>query len=162
LNKKTLFAYLRRSPFNGLSQDQVNGVEAVLSMPWGDDRFAAYALATVFHETGGTMKPIVENLNYSAAGLRRTFARYFTEREAKEYERKPQAIANRAYGNRMGNGAEKTGDGWKYRGRGYVQITGKNNYATFGIVQNPDEALRPDIAAKVMFEGLFQFRQRRP
>ena len=86
----------------------------------------AHFLSQVNHESAGfTAK--VENLNYSADGLLRTFPKYFNVTTAKQHARKPQAIANRVYANRMGN--EVVGDGWKYRGRGYIQLTGKNNYA---------------------------------
>jgi putative chitinase len=96
-----------------------------------------------------------ENLNYSAKGLRQVFRKYFTtDAIAKQYERKKVAIANRAYANRMGNGDESSGDGWKYRGHGIIQITGKNNYIAcskflFGddsLVQNPDLLLQPKYA----------------
>lgn len=73
-----------------------------------------------------------ENLNYSIKGLTTVFRKYFpTEASAKTYERKPNLIANRVYANRMGNGPESSGDGWKYRGRGAIQLTGKNNYTAF-------------------------------
>jgi putative chitinase len=71
---------------------------------------------------------LVENLNYSANGLLATFRKYFTPDLANAYARKPQAIASRVYANRMGNGDEASGEGWKYRGRGILQVTGKNNY----------------------------------
>jgi putative chitinase len=74
----------------------------------------------------------MENLNYSAKGLVGTFKKYFpTEEIAKQYERKPEKIANRVYANRMGNGDENSGDGYKYRGRGLIQLTGKFNYTKF-------------------------------
>ena len=83
------------------------------------------------HECG-EFTVFVENLNYSAAGLRTTFPKYFPDdKVAEEYARKPEKIANRVYGGRMGNGPENTGDGWKYRGRGLIQITGKNNYTAY-------------------------------
>lgn len=73
-----------------------------------------------------------ENLNYSMKGLTTVFRKYFpTEASAKTYERKPNLIANKVYASRMGNGDEKSGDGWKYRGRGAIQLTGKNNYTAF-------------------------------
>jgi putative chitinase len=73
-----------------------------------------------------------ENLNYSAAGLQKVFRKYFpTEQLAREYARKPERIANRVYANRMGNGDENSGDGWRFRGRGAIQLTGKNNYTAF-------------------------------
>lgn len=92
---------------------------------------AAAFLAQIAHESGG-FNAVVENLNYSAKGLMTTFKKYFpTESLAKEYERKPERIANRVYANRMGNGPESSGDGWKYRGRGLIQLTGKHNYTKF-------------------------------
>lgn len=79
------------------------------------------------HESG--LKPIKENLNYSAERLLQIFPKYFkTLEEAKKYERKPQAIANKVYANRMGNSDEKSGDGFKYSGKGILQVTGKSNY----------------------------------
>lgn len=91
------------------------------------DRVAAY-LAQIGHESGN-LKYVKENLNYSAEGLRKTFSKYFpTDQIAQQYQRNPEKIANRVYANRMGNGSEESGDGWKYRGRGLIQLTGKNNY----------------------------------
>jgi putative chitinase len=87
----------------------------------------AHFFAQIDHESG--LKPISENLNYSASGLGTTFRKYFPNTAlCNLYARKPQAIANKVYANRMGNGDEKSGDGWRYRGRGFIQITGKNNY----------------------------------
>lgn len=88
-------------------------------------------LAQISHESGG-FNFVVENLNYSAKGLMTTFRKYFpTEDLAKQYERKPERIANRVYASRMGNGPESSGDGWKFRGRGLIQLTGKDNYTRF-------------------------------
>jgi putative chitinase len=96
-----------------------------------------------------------ENLNYSAKGLRGTFGKYFPNDDiAKQYERKPEKIANRVYGNRMGNGPEESGEGWYFRGRGIVQITGKNNYTKCSqslfesnvLVENPDLLLEAEYA----------------
>ena len=90
----------------------------------------------IAHESGN-YKYKAENLNYSARGLRITFKKYFpTEDLAKEYARNPEKIANRVYANRMGNGNEASGDGYKYRGRGYIQLTGKNNYSLFSTFLN--------------------------
>jgi putative chitinase len=101
-------------------------------------------LAQCGHESGN-FKAVNENLNYGPVALLRTFKKYFpTEPKASEYARKPEKIANLVYANRMGNGPESSGDGWKYRGRGYIQLTGKDNYAAFdkvveeNIVENPD------------------------
>ena len=88
-------------------------------------------LAQVGHESGG-FNAVKENLNYGAKGLRGTFPKYFpTDEIATEYERQPEKIANRVYANRMGNGDEASGDGFKYRGRGLIQLTGCNNYTAF-------------------------------
>lgn len=85
-------------------------------------------LAQIGHESG-QLSTVVENLNYSAKALRSVFGKYFkTDAEAQQYARKPEAIANVVYANRLGNGDTKSGDGWKYRGRGLIQITGKSNY----------------------------------
>jgi len=87
----------------------------------------AHFFSQIDYESG--LKPISENLNYSSKGLAKTFPKYFpTPALANAYQRKPEKIANRVYANRMGNGNEKSGEGWKYRGRGFLQITGKENY----------------------------------
>jgi len=86
----------------------------------------SHFFAQIHHESN--LKPVEENLNYSSIGLKETFREYFTDLEAIKYQRKPEMIANRVYANRMGNGDEASGDGWKYRGRGFIQLTGKNNY----------------------------------
>ena len=88
-------------------------------------------LAQVAHESGG-FNAVKENLNYGAQGLVNTFHKYFPTLEAAHpYERNPEAIANRVYANRMGNGDEHSGDGFKHRGRGLIQLTGHDNYASF-------------------------------
>ena len=116
-------------------------------------RVAAF-MAQCGHESGG-FTLMQENLNYSAKGLVGTFKKYFpTEAQAKPYERKPQMIANRVYANRMGNGDEASGEGWYFRGRGIVQITGKNNYTKCSqslfesnvLVENPDLLLETEYA----------------
>jgi putative chitinase len=92
---------------------------------------ASAFIAQVGHECGGFVH-MAENLNYSADGLRRIFPRYFpTVDLANAYARNPQKIANRVYASRMGNGPESSGDGWRYRGRGYLQLSGKYNYELF-------------------------------
>ena len=88
----------------------------------------ALFLSQLCYESG-YLKHKTENLNYSKSALLRVFGKYFkTDEPAEEYARKPEKIANRVYANRMGNGPEKSGDGWKYRGRLFIQTTGKNNY----------------------------------
>jgi putative chitinase len=116
-------------------------------------RVAAF-MAQCGHESGG-FTVMQENLNYSAKGLRGIFGKYFPNDDiAKQYERKPEKIANRVYGNRMGNGPEESGEGWYFRGRGIVQITGKNNYTKCSqslfesnvLVENPDLLLEVEYA----------------
>ncbi|NKJ03150.1 hypothetical protein [Rhizobium sp. SG741] len=158
MDHSKFFDAVRTSLFGGrLSTNQVNGTEAIIdawqAKPF-DNRWLAYMLATVYHEADNTMCAISENLNYSAAGLRATFPKYFTAAQAASYARQPQRIANRAYANRMGNGNEASGDGWKYRGRGLVQITGHDNYAKYGIADNPDMALDPVKAVEILFDGM--------
>lgn len=92
---------------------------------------AAHFIGQMAHESGNFTRE-VEGLNYSAKGLRQYFRNYFTAAQALEYARQPQRIANRAYANRLGNGDEASGDGWKYRGRGPLQLSLKNNYIEFG------------------------------
>lgn len=87
-------------------------------------------IAQTMHESGG-YRLMVENLNYSSKGLLGVFKKYFTPEEAEQYARQPERIANRVYANRMDNGSETSGDGWKYRGRGFIQLTGKHNYTKF-------------------------------
>lgn len=165
MNHAAFFAGVRTSAqlFDGrLTLGQVAGMEEILSA-WEassltDLRWLAYMLATAFHETGRAMQPVVENLNYSAAGLRTTFPKYFTAAQAASYARKPEKIANRAYANRIGNGSEASGDGWRYRGRGLVQITGRDNYRTYGIEGAPDTALEPKTAVRIMFDGMIHGR----
>ena len=101
------------------------------------------------HESGD-LRELQENLNYGAKGLRVTFPRYFqTDEIALEYQRKPEKIANRVYGGRMGNGPEETGEGWKFHGRGLVQITGKENYTHCSTALYGDDRLldNPDLLA---------------
>jgi len=91
----------------------------------------AHFLGQIAHESA-ELNAVEENLNYSADALRRVFPKYFhTPALAAAYARKPQQIANKVYANRMGNGNEASGDGWRYRGRGLIQLTGKNNYKAY-------------------------------
>jgi putative chitinase len=107
----------------------------------------AHFLSQAGHESGG-FKLVNENLNYGAKGLLGIFKKYFpTEAKAKEYERKPEKIANLVYGSRMGNGAETTGEGYKFRGRGYIQLTGKDNYKAFDAVVTESIVDNPDLVA---------------
>lgn len=104
-------------------------------------------LAQCGHESAG-FKIVNENLNYSTKGLLTIFKKYFpTEAMAREYERKPEKIANLVYGNRMGNGPVESGEGYKYRGRGFIQLTGKINYTAFDKVVSEDIVSNPDLVA---------------
>lgn len=108
----------------------------------------AHFFAQILHESGG-LRFDMENLNYSASSLRRVFGKYFkTKKQAAKYARKPEMIANRVYAKRMGNGVESSGDGWKYRGRGLIQLTGKNNYRAFAKwIGDPRIMVDPDLVA---------------
>ena len=108
----------------------------------------AHFLSQTSHETGG-FKAFSENLNYGSKGLLTIFGKYFkTIEKAKAYERKPEKIANLVYGNRMGNGPESSGDGWKHRGRGALQTTGKLNYQDFAnFMGMPEIMSNPDLVA---------------
>jgi len=107
----------------------------------------AHFLAQCGHESGG-FKAVSENLNYSAKGLRGTFGKYFpTDALANAYQKNPEKIANRVYSSRMGNGDEASGEGWKYRGRGYIQLTGKSNYTAFDKTVEDDIVNNPDLVA---------------
>jgi putative chitinase len=107
----------------------------------------AHFLAQCGHESGG-FRATQENLNYSAKGLMGIFKKYFpTSALAAAYERKPEKIANRVYGGRMGNGPESSGEGYKFRGRGYIQLTGKENYTAFGKSIGEDMTVNQDKVA---------------
>ena len=107
----------------------------------------AHFLAQCGHESGG-FKAVQENLNYGAKGLLSIFSKYFkTIAQATAYERKPEKIANLVYANRMGNGSEASGEGWKFRGRGYIQLTGKENYKAFDATVPEDITVNPDLVA---------------
>ena len=103
----------------------------------------AHFLAQCGHESGG-FKAVKENLNYSADGLKKIFPKYFPGNLSESYSRQPEKIANRVYSSRMGNGDETSGEGFKFCGRGYIQLTGKSNYTAFdkmvseNIIENPE------------------------
>jgi putative chitinase len=120
---------------------------------------AAHFFAQTAHESGN-FKAFSENLNYGAKGLRSIFRKYFpTDALAKAYERKPAKIANRVYGNRMGNGDEASGEGFAFRGRGALQLTGKFNYSEFAkYINRPDIMDNPDlVATELAFESALWF-----
>lgn len=103
----------------------------------------AHFMAQIEHESN--LKPISENLNYSREGLLKTFPNYFNSKNVDLYVKKPEKIANKVYANRMGNGQESSGDGWKYRGRGFIQLTGLENYKALSISTNTDYKNNPDL-----------------
>jgi putative chitinase len=141
-------------PVGGLKLDKLKGhiPDGVIAMiPDTAAKFQintplrlAHFLAQCGHESGG-FRVTQENLNYSAKGLAGIFKKYFpTEAAATPYARQPQKIANKVYANRMANGSEASGDGYKFRGRGYIQLTGRDNYTQFGKAIGEDIASNPD------------------
>jgi putative chitinase len=145
------------APVGGLKLDKLKGhiPDAVIAMiPDTAAKFQintplrlAHFLAQCGHESGG-FKATSENLNYSAKGLMGIFKKYFpTEALANVYQRNPQKIANKVYANRMSNGDEASGDGFKFRGRGYIQLTGKANYTLFGKAIGEDMTVNPDAVS---------------
>ena len=144
-------------PVGGLKLDKLKGhiPDAVIAMiPDTAAKFGintplrlAHFLAQCGHESGG-FRATQENLNYSAKGLNGIFKKYFpTEAAAAAYARQPQKIASKVYANRMGNGTEASGEGYKFRGRGYIQLTGKENYTAFGKSIGEDMVANPDKVA---------------
>ena len=116
----------------------------------------AHFYAQLEHESN--LKPIQENLNYSKNRLLQVFPKYFNAKNVDAYALNPQAIANKVYGNRMGNGDEKSGDGWKYRGRGFIQLTGFDNYKSLTDATGIDYVNNPDLLlneADAMIASLF-------
>lgn len=150
---------------SSLSQGQVAGMEVILdagqraSLPL---KHLAYALATAYHETGSKMQPVNENLNYvSARRIREVWPKRFSsDAAAIPYVRNPQGLASRVYADRMGNGAEASGDGWRYRGRALPQLTGKENYRKASklvgvdLVADPEATNDADISAHILVEGM--------
>jgi putative chitinase len=108
----------------------------------------AHFLAQVGHETGD-MQVVIENLNYSATGLLSTWPSKFTLATANMYAHNPEKIANYVYANHVGNGNIETGDGWKFRGRGFIQLTGRENYTAYGYARGADyiTGTNPDLIA---------------
>lgn len=135
---------------NGLFPDGIIGKRTLLKVKeilGKSNEQCAHFMGQCAHESGN-FKVLEENLNYSAKRLLQIFPKYFTSANVAEYANSPVKIANRVYANRMGNGNEQSGDGWKFRGRGIVQLTGKNNYTNFStyikdplILENPDLVL---------------------
>lgn len=119
---------------------------------------AAHFFGQISHETGG-FKTFSENLNYSADGLQKIFGKYFPGNLEESYAKHPEKIANRVYASRMGNGDEKSGDGYKFRGRGALQLTGKDNYAALAkYLQKPEILTTPElVATEYSFESAIFF-----
>lgn len=148
-NEKSKETYMNLDKLKGIVPDEV-----LLQIPQTMEKFGintplrlAHFLAQCGHESGN-WKFKVENLNYSAQALQSVFRKYFPdEATAAQYARKPEMIANRVYANRMANGDEKSGDGWKFRGRGYIQLTGRQNYTSFDKVVDDDILSNPDLVA---------------
>jgi putative chitinase len=144
------------SPVKGLSLDKLKGniPDIVLSqIPETAKKFKitnnlrlAHFLSQCAHESGG-FKAVSENLNYSSDGLKDIFGKYFPGNLSESYARQPQKIANKVYADRMGNGPETSGEGYKFRGRGYIQLTGKSNYSKFGKFIGEDTIGNPDLVA---------------
>lgn len=167
LDRKVFYDRVRADIFGGrLAEGQFRGLEAILdewrrrALP--DLRQLAYILATAFHETGGKMLPVEENLNYtSAQRICKVWpTRFAGPAAAKAYVGNPQALAEKVYGGRGDLGNSVPGDGWRFRGRGCVQITGRRNYATFArrleidLVVDPDQASEPGIAVAILCDGM--------
>lgn len=106
----------------------------------------AHFLAQCSHESGN-FRAVSENLNYSATRLKQIFPKYFPDNLNESYGSQPEKIANLVYSNRMGNGAPETGDGYKFRGRGYIQLTGRKNYIAFDKTVAEDIIANPDLIA---------------
>lgn len=161
MDRKAFYDGVRSKLFGTLSATQVKGIEAVLN-EWDkggytDERWLAYALATAHHETGARFAPVVENLNYSAKRLTEVWkTRFPTLASATPYANNPQKLANKVYGGRNGNVGPD--DGWRYRGRGLVQITFKDNYAKYGLADNPDKASEVGTAAFILIDGMVNGR----
>jgi len=173
MNRTAFFASIRKNPFGGsLTQPQVMGIDAILDecekQNVKDLRHVAYILATPMIETGGSFEPITESLNYSSDALRAKFPNRISASDAEKYGRNSQHPANQEmigniiYGGEWGKknlGNTQAGDGFKYRGRGLSQVTGRRLYEIFGYADKPDEMAHIKASAyamaKAMKEGTF-------
>lgn len=161
INRKVFFDEIRQPIFGGfISQSQVDGVSAILDA--GDARslpreYICYALATARHETAAKMQPVRENMNYtSAAQIKKTWpSRFATLEDARPFVRRPQALAVKVYGGRLGNAPAPSDDGWVYRGDGLPQLTGKANFDKFGVAPGMSLQTSVSIMFKGMLDGLF-------
>lgn len=173
MDRAKFFAAIKPALYGGrLSQGQVDGMVAILDA-WDaskqlDPRWLAYMLATAHHETGGKFTASIESLNYSVDGLLKTFSRErISEADARRLGRSASrpadqvAIANAIYGGAWGAknlGNTEAGDGWRFRGRGLLQITGRSNYAKYGLQDAPDRAAELLTAASIMVDGMINGR----
>jgi putative chitinase len=150
--KEHLAALIGKNPYLDYWYDSMCQILPVYEIDT-PERVAAW-LAQCAHESG-YFRFLKENLNYKAASLQKVFKKYFpTEEMAKAYEKQPAKIANRVYANRMGNGDEASGDGFRYLGRGLIQLTGKNNYTFFAAsIDTPLEEVPEYLQT---FEGAVQ------
>ena len=157
MDRKAFYAALRkdrRLGIYGLSQKQVDSVEAILDRGDGLRRAAlAYVLATAWGEA--RLEPVRESMTYtSAARLMKVWpSRFKTAQAARPYVRNPQGLANLVYGGRLGN-RPGTDDGWRYRGGGLVQLTGRNHYLRLGIADAPERILEPELSATALVTGM--------
>lgn len=167
--RKPFFDTVRHELFGGrMTGEQVVGLDAILDEwdkgAYTDPRWLAYIMATPHHETGKKFTAITENLNYSVEGLMGVFSRRrISEADCRRYGRtktraaNQEAIANTIYGGEWGKenlGNTQPGDGWRFRGRGLVQITGRSNYAKYNLVDRPELAASVPTAAFVLVDGM--------
>ncbi len=164
---KKQFYHNYRKEFGAVKQSVVDCCDAIIDEfnrhqeKDRDIEKKAYMLATVRHEVGPDMIPIVENMNYTAKRITEVWpSRFKTIKEAEPYAHNPEKLGNNVYGNRLGNGAPSTGDGYRYRGRGIgAQFTGKVNYQKFSrlfgvdLVNNPELAVDLNLGAKILYKG---------
>lgn len=153
--RKVFFDTLRGSLYKrGYTADGVAHINAVLDALVGLPMdHAAYCLAIAYHEVGADFTPKRENMNYSAARIRQVWP---SRPEAVAFANQPEKLANSVYANRLGNGDYNSGDGWRFRGGGFPQLTGRANYRKFGIEDNPERMGDADFAAMVMRKGMEQ------
>jgi putative chitinase len=156
-----------RKTFGSFKEDTLKTLEAILDVfeknkpePKVLEKYA-YMLATVRHEVGPRMIPIVENMNYSAKRMMQVWpSRFPTLASAQPFANNPEKLGNNVYGNRLGNGPPSSGDGYRYRGRGIgAQFTGRVNYERFSklfgvdFINNPDLALDVNLGAEILYKG---------
>ena len=157
MDRAKFFATVRSPLFAGkMSGSQVKGIDAILDEAERRGTPLAHlavVLAEAHHETGGAMQSVSENLSYSAKRLTEVWpSRFPTLAAAAPYANYPRRLANKVYGGRLGNTGPD--DGWLYRGRGLAQITGKTNYAKFGLAGTPDKAIEMPTAIRILFDGM--------